>query len=294
MSKKLVSLLAIMAVFVLLVGCTGYKVPSYKAPDTKDAFANANTSDTSKKDLGSDDDFDLDDIFEEAGTATADTKKDAKVEYQVANESKDTTKTTTSTTKKTVTKDKTDFKEAAYTPVSTGKVTSTTVGADKTITVIEGSAIKLKLTASDADGDKLTYVFAAPLNRNGEWQTKMGDAGTYDVAVSVSDGKGTTKKTVRIIVEPKNNKPVLRSISDVTVKEGQEVVLNVFATDADGDTLTTTFSGWMDSPKKKTNFNDAGKYSVTVTVSDGIAKVSQDVKITVEDLNQLPTFEIEY
>ena len=40
--------------------------------------------------------------------------------------------------------------------------------------------------------------------------------------------------------------------------------------------------------KKKTDFDDAGKHTVTITVSDGIKESSETVKVTDKDKNRPP------
>ncbi len=160
-----------------------------------------------------------------------------------------------------------------------------------TLALNEGDLIALKLKATDPDGDKLTYTFDKPLNAEGKWQTKAGDAGDYEVKISVSDGKNTVSNELKIVVTKLNKAPVLEKIADVKVKEGDIVTLAVKASDADSDQLTYSYSGWITAPSYTTNYNDAGDHEVTVTVSDGKESVSQKVKVTVEDVNRAPTLE---
>ena len=53
-------------------------------------------------------------------------------------------------------------------------------------------------------------------------------------------------------------------IKEVKVNEGDTVNLDISSIDDDGDTTKLTFSGWMTSSTKKTSFDDAGTYNVTV------------------------------
>ena len=85
-----------------------------------------------------------------------------------------------------------------------------------------------------------------------------------------------------------NQPPVLATISSITVNEGDTVTLNPTATDPDGDTLTFNYSGWMTSSSYTTGHQDAGAHTVTVTVSDGKLTDSQDVTVTVNNVNQAP------
>jgi hypothetical protein len=85
-----------------------------------------------------------------------------------------------------------------------------------------------------------------------------------------------------------NRAPVLDPIADITVNEGETVTFSPTANDPDGDTLTITYTGWMTSSSYTTNYADAGVHTVTVTVSDGALTDSQDVQVTVNNVNRAP------
>jgi len=157
--------------------------------------------------------------------------------------------------------------------------------------VNEGSLVKLKLAATDPDGDILTYKFSEPLNEKGEWQTKKGDAGEYKVKIMVDDGKVSTEQEILIVIKALNKAPVLTLAKEITVNEGEIVTLKPEVSDPDGDQVKVTYSGWMDSAAYKTNYDDAGVYTVTVTASDSKAEVTQNVKVTVNDVNRAPVIE---
>lgn len=180
------------------------------------------------------------------------------------------------------------------TPAVTGAVTTAIPAEEKmrdgvpVRTVTEGEKVSFpNLKAVDPDGDKITYAFSSPLDAKGEWQTKTGDAGEYKIVITASDGKTTTKQDVIIKVLAGNKAPVIE-LADVKVKEGEQVTLAPKVSDADGDKLTTTYSGWMTTNTKKTSFSDAGTHAVTVTADDGKAKTTKTVNVLVEDVNQKP------
>jgi len=156
----------------------------------------------------------------------------------------------------------------------------------------EGELIKLDPKAIDAEGDELTFEFSQPLDKNGEWQTKKGDAGEYKVLVTASDGKSKTSAEVTLIVNELNTPPQIVNFEDVTVKEGNKVVFSPKITDSDGDELNVKYSGWMDSNEKLTSYDDAGKYNVKLTVSDSENEVSKEITVTVENVNRAPLFEL--
>ncbi len=78
------------------------------------------------------------------------------------------------------------------------------------------------------------------------------------------------------------------------VKEGDLVEFaNLKATDPDGDTLEYKFSSPLDAEGKwVTTVGDAGKYVVTITVSDGVNKVEQKVLVLVNVANHAPTMKL--
>ncbi len=163
-------------------------------------------------------------------------------------------------------------------------------GVPKEIKAMEEDIVVLKPKVYDPDGDAVTVEFSKPFNEKGVWHTKIGDAGVYDVSIVASDGKAVTKKTVKVKVNMKNTAPVLKPIPPIIVNEGETVTIPVIAYDRENDPLIVSYSGWMNSSSRKTSYEDAGNYTVIVTVSDGQYSVSQEVKIIVRDVNRPPVF----
>lgn len=159
------------------------------------------------------------------------------------------------------------------------------------LTVMEGGVVELKLKAYDPDGDKIAYTFGKPLDQNGRWQTKVGDEGTYKVDVTASDGKSKTVKTITIRVSHKNRPPVIEPLQKIIVNEGDTINLAPRIKDAEGGNYKTAYSGWMTEPRKKTGYDDAGTYRVTITASDGELQSTSYVDIEVRDVNRAPVFE---
>ncbi len=157
----------------------------------------------------------------------------------------------------------------------------------------EGDLVSLKVKALDPDNDQLIVTYSPPLNSSGEWHTKVGDAGTYRVRVTVSDGKSTTSKEVIIIVEPKNKPPVIRIPSQITVHEGDTIVLKPNVTDPDGDNVTVTFSGLMNSSTYTTNYKEAGSYVETITATDGKNTVTKSITINILNTDRPPEISIQ-
>ena len=156
------------------------------------------------------------------------------------------------------------------------------------IIVKEGELVVLKPESEDPDADTILYTFSEPLDKDGRWQTKKGDAGNYEITVTASDGELTDTQKILLVVESTNKAPVLSPIADITLNEGETVSLEPIATDPDGDEVTITYSGWMTEASYTTNYDDAGTHIVTVTASDNIESASQDVIVTVNNMNRPP------
>ena len=157
----------------------------------------------------------------------------------------------------------------------------------------EGEVVQFKQdVAYDPDGDQLSYSFSAPLDKNGKWETEIGDAGTYIVTVTVSDGKLESTQKVKLIIEAVNRRPIVDNFKDVKVKEGETIELNPDVTDEDGDDVTLSYSGFMTSNTYTATFEDAGEYEVTLTADDGKQTTSETITVTIEDVNRAPTVDL--
>ena len=157
------------------------------------------------------------------------------------------------------------------------------------ITAKEGDLITLKPVVSDPDQDVVTINYSKPFNKDGQWQTKKGDAGSYEVKVATTDGDQIVSQRIKITVQILNNPPVIQKISDMLVQVGETINLNPVVSDAEGDKVVITFSGWMTTSTKKTTANDAGMHTVTIIVDDGKEKTMTVVNI---EVNSPPEFEI--
>lgn len=158
------------------------------------------------------------------------------------------------------------------------------------INITETELARIDYIISDPDKDELRINFTKPFNQTGEWQTKEGDAGRYEVKISASDGKLTTTDTVTVIVNRLNHPPefVISSIKDIVVEEGDLIYLTPQVKDKDNDPVTITYSGWMKTARYQTGYDDAGVHEVTITASDGKNQTSKTIKITVKDVNRPP------
>jgi|SRR3989338_3806757 len=165
----------------------------------------------------------------------------------------------------------------------------------------EGAELTFKVTATDEDGDALTYDVkddppGADLSKTGKfsWTPGFDKAGEYEMTFVVSDGKTTATKTITLTVANTNQPPKfteeweLVKKLELVVNEGMNVFLA--ATDADGDVLTyavkdvpSDLGVKLDSATGQvsigtTKVEELG-YPVTFTVTDGVDTVEK--KLTV-------------
>jgi len=158
-------------------------------------------------------------------------------------------------------------------------------------TIKEGQKVSIKPSAKDVDDDNVTYSFDFPLDEKGSWETKIGDAGDYEIKVTANDGELTSEKTFLLTVQAVNRPPVIELDSPITVEEGDLVKLEPTITDAEGDEVRVSYSGWMNTATKNTGYDDAGDHIVTIAARDTAGNEAKlEVTVIVEDQNRPPIF----
>ena len=166
------------------------------------------------------------------------------------------------------------------------------------ITVAETDSIEFDVDASDLNNDVLRYSWKLDGTNIGneasaKYQTTHEDAGSHTVKASVSDGLFDTEKIWSVTVANVNRKPQISAINDIKAKETETIEIKVDSLDEDGDELSYSIDDLRfvqdgNTFTWETTYDDAGDHLVTVSVSDGVDTTSQEVKVTVENVNRKP------
>lgn len=158
-------------------------------------------------------------------------------------------------------------------------------------TIKEGQKVAVKPSARDPDGDSITYTFDFPLDEKGQWESKIGDAGDYEVKVTASDGESSAEKTFVLTVQAVNKAPVIELESPIEANEGEIITLEPTITDPEGDEVRVTYSGWMNANTKTTSYEDEGEHMVTIVARDTAGNEAKlEVTVKVADQNRPPIF----
>ncbi|MBI4151938.1 hypothetical protein HY496_03120, partial [Candidatus Woesearchaeota archaeon] len=129
-------------------------------------------------------------------------------------------------------------------------------------------------------------------------------SGDYIVKVSVSSNNSTDTETLSLavkekepilpVIEPRNHVPVLHPIGNKVIEIGQILAFTISATDADGDLIEYSAAPFQTNMKLNSisgTFTwkpaQIGDYSITFTATDGEAKDSETIIITVKEATEV-------
>lgn len=155
-------------------------------------------------------------------------------------------------------------KQAIFKKVSEGVFRIVIFGFTQDV-IQEGEALKISFDVKQGSalGESLVQL------KNVSMSSPLGTR----LLVALTDGTVT-------VMAAANNPPILAPIANVIANEGDTIIINPVADDADGDKLTYSVSGLpagaayiLDSDTGKlvwaSGYNDAGIYTLTFTVDDG-------------------------
>ncbi len=181
--------------------------------------------------------------------------------------------------------------------------------------VNEGGVLSLTLSASDRDGDSITYsasnlptgaVFDAQTHVF-SWTPAFTQSGVYpNVVFTATDSGNPTlsiTESITITIDDVNRAPLLLLIGSRAVNEGGMLTFTLSATDPDEDSLTygasnlplgATFDAQTHTFSWVPSYSQAGNYTnieFTVTDSGGPIELAVElVTVTVGDVNRAPVF----
>ena len=188
--------------------------------------------------------------------------------------------------------------------VTVGGVNDAPIADSQSVTTAEDTPVDIILTASDPDGDALTFTVSAGPD-NGSLSGAVPDLtytpdanfnGGDSFTFTVDDGHGgSATATVSITVTPVNDDPVITSAVSVGATEDITFEYTATADDADGDALSFDFSGlpgWLTADGATVSGTPAegdGDAAFLVTVSDGQGgSATTTVAVTVNSVNDAP------
>ena len=178
--------------------------------------------------------------------------------------------------------------------------------SEATFSAAENQTAIGTITATDADGDSVTFtVSGSELVITSAGVLTFASAPDYEIksiysaTVTATDGTNPTTQDITVNITNLNDTaPVFTSEATFSAAENQTAIGMVTATDADGDAITFTISGtelaitsagvltFISAPDYETKTT----YMATVTASDVINTVDQDITVNVTDISEGTTF----
>lgn len=173
-------------------------------------------------------------------------------------------------------------------------------------TVNEGEAVTFIISASDSDGDSLTYSATGlptgatftPFNRTFGWTPNYTQSGNYSTTFVVTDGNYTVQENIVITVYNVNREPAFTAIptNGSIYNESDTIQISVTANDPDNDFLsysikldgvqvsTSSTYNWI------TNFSNSGYHTINISVGDGVATSTSSLTIYIN--NVYPRYDV--
>ena len=173
--------------------------------------------------------------------------------------------------------------------------------------VNEGQALTFTISATDADGDTLTYSASnlpagASFNsgtRIFQWTPGYTQSRIYpNIQFKVSDGTAAISENISINVSNVNIAPILTltPANGSTFNETDIIKINITASDQDNDPLSyiIKIDGVQVSTASNytwvTNYSSSGTHNIEVSVSDGTALVTKNITIYIN--NSYPRYDV--
>jgi hypothetical protein len=208
------------------------------------------------------------------------------------------------------------------------QITSDGGGESAAVGVAEGSTAVTTVSATDSDGDSLSYAIAGGADAwlftidadTGalsfisvpDYESPFGCDNSYEVVVQVSDGTLADTQTLNVAIGNVNEAPEITSngggaSTGVSIAENTTAVTTVAAFDIDGDSLTYSIAGGVDAARftidaatgalsfitapdyeNPLGGGTTNTYDVVVQASDGTLTDTQSLYVWVYNVNEAP------
>ena len=195
----------------------------------------------------------------------------------------------------TITYSATDAAGNTSTATRTVNVVDTT---NPVLTIIGNNPVSVELGSSYTDaGATATDLDTVTVTSVSDVDTD--NIGTYSVVYTATDASGNSSTATRTVIVVDTLGPTFTSSANFTAPEDQTSIGTVTATDPSGSvsfsisgteiTIGTT-SGVLEftSAANLVDFETKSSYSATVTASDGTNTSTQDITVTLTDVNEAP------
>ena len=168
----------------------------------------------------------------------------------------------------------------------------------------EDENLAIFLTASDVDGDELSFTGLSNIDATQisfEDNLMIVDSpenfyGDMDIIVQVTDGVFIVETGFIISYSAQPDSPILTSIEDQTILESESLVINIPASDPDGDELElsvnisdniiTSINGLELTLQGQDNVN--GDFEVVISITDGTFIIEDSFILTIINVNDPP------
>ena len=160
------------------------------------------------------------------------------------------------------------------------------------ISDVDDDELTLTLSGTDADAFNLSSANELSFKELPDYEDKQ----QYALTLSLTDGNTTVTKDIAILVTNVNDvTPVITSLATFSAAENQTAIGSVEASDAEGDDLTYAVSGSEISISSSgalsfvvaPDYESKTSYTATVTVSDGVNSVIQDITVNITNVNDV-------
>ena len=167
------------------------------------------------------------------------------------------------------------------------------------INISEGGILKIVPKTYDPDNDKVSLSYTGFIKTD-TYKSKPGDAGTYDVIVTASDGLLTTSKFVQINIKRVNRVPVFGKMDDLKASEGENIAIMLDAIDPDGDSVSYSIDNPPANSSLKGNVflwapnyhilnkGETKNFDLVFAATDGRLEARKIVKLELKYRNRAP------